>query len=476
MPADRRELALIQRWLNSSGEDQAQGLAELLDRLRVAINTISAVGLIDFAVTPTFNGGSVLTNPLLSSLLFSPDNTLDIGASGATRARDLFLGRNAVIGGTMSVTGLMSALAALAVTGDATLSGLLKTGSGPVTLTNAAGKILGLSATILASLDANALTNLAADQLGTGTVPVARIGSSGTASVETALRGDNTWANMFPLITQGRLTLTTAVPVTVADVTAAGTIFFTPYGGNRSAVFNGTNWQLFSLAELSVAVPATANKMHDVFLDYNAGVPSLSVLAWTNDTTRATALALQNGVLVKSGTTTSKYLGSFRTLTASQTEDSFANRLLWNYYNRVKRPMRILEGTDNWNYTLGTIRQANANAANQVGVVVGVAEVEIAVDVYGQSFNNTGVAITSVGVGEDSTTVFATGSIIASAGTEGAAGSATATPSGHLRKFPAVGYHFYAWLERSDAAGTTTWYGDAAVAYIQSGMQAVIEG
>lgn len=35
-------------------------------------------------------------------LLFSADNTKDIGASGATRPRDLYLGRNAVIGGTLS--------------------------------------------------------------------------------------------------------------------------------------------------------------------------------------------------------------------------------------------------------------------------------------------------------------------------------------------------------------------------------------
>lgn len=42
---------------------------------------------------------------LTGSLLFSPDNTYDIGASGATRPRDLWLGRNAAIGGTLSVIG-----------------------------------------------------------------------------------------------------------------------------------------------------------------------------------------------------------------------------------------------------------------------------------------------------------------------------------------------------------------------------------
>jgi len=39
---------------------------------------------------------------LTGNLLFSTDNTRDIGASGATRPRDLFLGRNAVVGGNVS--------------------------------------------------------------------------------------------------------------------------------------------------------------------------------------------------------------------------------------------------------------------------------------------------------------------------------------------------------------------------------------
>lgn len=42
--------------------------------------------------------GGTLTGPLL----FTPDNTVDVGASGATRMRDLFVGRNAVFGGTVT--------------------------------------------------------------------------------------------------------------------------------------------------------------------------------------------------------------------------------------------------------------------------------------------------------------------------------------------------------------------------------------
>lgn len=53
------------------------------------------------AVSDTLTVTSVIT----SSLLFT-DATYDLGASGATRPRDLFLSRNAVIGGTLGVTGV----------------------------------------------------------------------------------------------------------------------------------------------------------------------------------------------------------------------------------------------------------------------------------------------------------------------------------------------------------------------------------
>lgn len=42
--------------------------------------------------------GCTMSGPLI----FSPDNTIDIGASGTTRPRDLWLGRNATIGGTVT--------------------------------------------------------------------------------------------------------------------------------------------------------------------------------------------------------------------------------------------------------------------------------------------------------------------------------------------------------------------------------------
>jgi hypothetical protein len=51
---------------------------------------------------------------LAGNLLFSTDNTRDIGASGATRPRDLYLGRNLAVGGTVTVPNGSIAGAAIA--------------------------------------------------------------------------------------------------------------------------------------------------------------------------------------------------------------------------------------------------------------------------------------------------------------------------------------------------------------------------
>ena len=255
-----------------------------------------------------------------------------------------------------------------------------------------------------------------------------------------------------------RLTLTTGVPVTTADVTAATTVYASPYKGNRIALYDGSaNWTVFNSAEMSIAVPATTSTMYDLFCYNNSGTPTLEALAWTNDTTRATALVLQNGVYVKTGATTRRYLGSFRTTGVSgQTEDSLAKRYVWNYYNRVRRPMRVLEATATWTYTTATVRQANGAAANQIDMVIGVSEDPVSAEVsVGLGNTSAGILVTS-GIGLDVTNAFYSLAQNATWSTQSVAGVHMARSS--VRTYPTVGRHFLAWLEYSTATGTTTWY------------------
>lgn len=274
---------------------------------------------------------------------------------------------------------------------------------------------------------------------------------------------------------QGRLSLTTGVPVTSGDVTAATTIYWVPYQGNQVALYTGSTWVSASQAQLSIAVPATTNQMYDVFMDYNAGVPALSLTAWTNDTTRATALTTQDGVLVKTGALTSRYLGSFRTTAVSgQTEDSVTNRLVWNYYNRIRRPMQRIDTTASWNYTSTTVRQANNSALNQFAIVVGVAEITVDIDLTVNASNSSAGQGIWVGIGINSTTTFSGTLAFVSSPVAGYLVPLHA----HLTHQPAARYNVYSWNESNDAAGTVTYYGESAAAgsRIESGLSGWTEG
>jgi hypothetical protein len=269
-----------------------------------------------------------------------------------------------------------------------------------------------------------------------------------------------------------RLTLTTGTPVTVTDVTAATTLYLSPYTGNRIALFNATGTATTTVSgEVSIALPAAASQLYDVFGWSNGGIVTLELLAWTNDTTRATAIVrTTTGAWTKSGDLTRRYLGSVRTTTvAGQTEDSTTKRFVWNVANRVVRPLQRFDTTDSWTYTLATWRQANGALANQVEVVIGVAEtaVDVSVDGFGA---NTMVTAISTAIGYDTRTAPTRGAI----GVINGAGIIVQMHS-QFTHVPSPGYHYYAWLEFSNAAGVTTWYGDNGVAALmQSGLTGLL--
>lgn len=283
----------------------------------------------------------------------------------------------------------------------------------------------------------------------------------------------------LPLGCQGRITLTSGLAVTVADVTAAATVYFTPYKGDRCSLYDGANWQTVTFTEKSLALGVdTTGFNYDLFGVLTAGTLAIERLVWTNDTTRATTLTLVNGEWTKTGDALRLFLGTYRTTGAGQTEDSFAKRFVSNRFNREPRPMRVVEATDTWPYTTDTYRQANAAVANQLAVVVGLPEVPISVRIESFVQNSTLSASNSdvaVAIGQDSTTTAVTG------GAPGAAGIYVAAITTALHAsyegFPTVGYHFYVWLERSNvSAGVTTWLGDNGnAARTQSGIFGWIE-
>lgn len=300
-------------------------------------------------------------------------------------------------------------------------------------------------------------------------------GSEGQALVMGA--NDPGW-NALTLVSEGRLTLSSGNPVTTSDQADATTVYYTPYVGNNIYLYDtsATVWRRYVFTEVSLVTSGTTQDLpHDVWIYDNSGTLTLEFLAWTNTTTRATALTRQNGVYVKTGDASRRYLGTFFSRGASKYADStLLRRNLWNYYHRIPQTVSVTEATDTWDYN-SVYRQVRNTDTNEFTFVHGVLEQQIEVEAVCIAKNNTATNVSfNAGIGIDSTssnsaTLYAVGTT--------AVLNANFVSTAYYRGFPSVGFHTVTWLERSDATATTTFSGDGAnSANIQSGMIGTIYG
>ena len=255
-------------------------------------------------------------------------------------------------------------------------------------------------------------------------------------------------------VCQGRLTLTAGTAVTTGDVTAATLVQWTPYGGNLIGLYTGSEWVTVPFAEATCVVPSTSSTPFDIWCSLaTAGGVVIDTTNWTSDTTRATALTLQNGVYVKTGDPGRRYLGTGRTTsTPGQTQDAVSGRFLWNYYNRVKRKAT---GTFSTGRTTSSTSYTELNTEIQNKWLIGVAENDVDISIGGScELSGAGQIATAVAV--DSTTSAARAQMggITSAGQH--------APVGLIHSYtPAVGYHYSTVLGQV-SANTGTWHGGAA--------------
>lgn len=273
----------------------------------------------------------------------------------------------------------------------------------------------------------------------------------------------------------GRLTLTTVTPVTTSDVSAATTIYYTPYKHDRVPLYDGTAWALYAIStELSQTTtdatksPAAVavNSNYDLFVWSDSGTLRLSRgPAWTSDTARGTGagttelqrlngryvnkIAISNGPAAQRGL----YVGTVRSDASSQVNDSATKRHVWNSYNRIPRRMLRQESTS-YSYTTATFRQANASTANALDIVRGLDEDMASFEVASWVTNATAASSASVGIGLDSTT--ADSSVIRlHAGMSAAADNRF--PRAVYLGLPGLGRHLMNWLEKGHGAGTDNW-------------------
>lgn len=287
------------------------------------------------------------------------------------------------------------------------------------------------------------LTQRAALNLIGGTdisLTIADDAGNGETDVTIAFTGSGSGSTPYSLC-QGRLTLTSGTPVTTSDVTAATTLYFTPYKGDQVGLYTGSAWEMKTFSELSLSLSGyTADKNYDIWAYDNSGTVTLDSTVWTNDTTRATALTTQDGIYVKSGATTRRYLGTIRiTGTTGQCEDSENKRYVWNYYNRTVRSLYRAGHGSNYTYNSSSFRAANADATQAVYLVAGVSEDAVHLENTVRSSGGTGaiLGITPDGTGEPPRDAQQSTQITA----------ADTTNVAVYVGIPAAGYHYYTRVE-----------------------------
>lgn len=273
-----------------------------------------------------------------------------------------------------------------------------------------------------------------------------------------------------PLTCQGRLTLASGSPVPPADVSAAGTLYFSPYRGSQVSLYTPLGWRLRSFSEVSLSLSSLASSTnYDVFLYDLDGALTLQAAAWTADTTRAAALAWQDGVPVQTGAPERRYLGTIRTSAAGQGEDSALRRFVWNFTNRRVRSLRVAEQADLWTYNVRTLRPFNNSTANRVEFVLGL--LEDAVQLNFCAFAKAASAANfGIGIGLDSITADDP-LVVKNAGGSTTGDGLSAVYSGLPGQ---VGYHYLQLLEIAASAVTTTYYGNRDLELEQSGASGFV--
>lgn len=393
-------------------------------------------------------------------------------AAGAGDPQELTLGASLVMNGTV--------IERAALTGDVTAA---QNGN----------------ATTIAS---NAVTNTQLADMAQGTVKGRAAGAGTGDPTDLTQAQAQVVLGFYPYETTpgGRLTLTSGTPVTISGVSAATSIYYAPHKHGFVSIYDGTNWASIEFSELTLALDADSGhtgyhqsgKNFDLFLYVDSGTLRLaSGPAWTNDTTRADAIGRKNGKwtnnasitlrfgsasgnTVTAAANTALYVGTFRASANGQTDDSSSKRFLWNTYHRVPRFCRNAAETSNgYAYTTATIRQANANTANQFEYVRGLAEDMVEARIQASAQNTNAGVVVTVGVGLDSTTAFATG--FHSPIQYLAVANMNFAVFGTWQGCPDIGYHYNAWLEWSQAVGATTWTGDFGDATLfQSGIMGTV--
>jgi len=267
-----------------------------------------------------------------------------------------------------------------------------------------------------------------------------------TAAANGSGGGTVTWEPPIGL----RLSPATNVYVGGDSLVTSGTIYWTTVVSGGTGVVTGYNGAALArktVQQKSLALTMTIDKNYDVFYDYDGDVLALSA-AWTNDTTRADALADEQGAIVLGSDHTKLWLGTIRAGSANTVWDSSQFRYVANAYNVVRRNLNYAVGSSNHTYNSATWRSYNNSTTHRISVLTAASTVaDLSPTAVFSSCSATGA--TRIGVGLDVTNAPTIQQLVAAAETLPPYipcwGTGTLT----------AGYHFLQLIESVDA-GTST--------------------
>ncbi len=245
-------------------------------------------------------------------------------------------------------------------------------------------------------------------------------------------------------------------------------ISLTPYFGAQIGVFEDDHWTMRWLdSEKTLSLSTSANGIYDVFVYWTGSALALELSdVWTDDVTRAEALTFQDGVYLLNSDKTRRLVATIRSPAANTAEDSELKRFCTNTTPTVLVPRRFyrFDDTNSWNYTLAAYAAWNSSNSNRVEWVdPGLYDGYIDLNFFANA-SNSAVAAPACGIGIDSTTVNSARSRCTGASTNAASISSV------YNQNPGIGYHYAQMLHYSQASGTTTFFGDAGVDFLESSM------